>query len=229
LTGALLLAVGRFNFDYQAWLAYPGILAVAGASMVLVVDLTGSLISDRYAAFLLTPVLLAVYSFMASLRDRRKQIYAAVWTLAVIVVSGCTLWSTYSAGAKTGDWKRVAAYIEAREGAAQPILVFRANEALPLARYYDGVNSLVPIPHPIDFDTWAIGRDLLRSPQQIAAALTPAQRRAHYVWLVRSDTCSWLGIDYHCGVLDTFVHRSFKVVSSKQFVDSHVELLERVR
>jgi hypothetical protein len=59
----------------------------------------------------------------------------------------------YKNPVKTYDYKSVARFIGEIEKPNEPILIYRPAIALPLNYYYEGENKIVPIPHPVNFDS----------------------------------------------------------------------------
>jgi hypothetical protein len=104
---------------------------------------------------------------------------------------------TYSSPAKTGDWARVGAYLMTAEKRDQPILVFQPLSAVPLACYYKGVNSLLPIPQPEAFRVFHDPDSLLKDEKQIASVLAQVPGDKDRIWVVTDELCwktSWRNI-----------------------------------
>ncbi|MGI8737894.1 MAG: hypothetical protein ACR2KS_11555 [Candidatus Eremiobacter antarcticus] len=224
-----VLAAGRFRFAAAQWAPVPVTIAIAAFLMLLVVTQVGSYqINDRYAAFLLTPAVFATFSYFEYVRFERKQWCIGVFTIVSIATGLWGLWTLFGSGAKSGDWKRVAAYVESHERPGQPILIFPASQALPLAHYYNGLNAVIPIPRAIRFQNWNARQNVLVDAREIRKALSPSERAAPALWLLRYDECSWAAIDYNCHALDEFVRRHYTLQASQAFVGTRVELLRRV-
>jgi hypothetical protein len=177
----------------------------------------------RHAASLYFPSTLSVFALFSFLSAPVERRTAVAWSCAVVALSLLTLGRTYSALAKPGDWARVAAYIHARETPDEPIVVFEAENALPLAYYYRGLNRIVPIPHGIDFHRYQVTRFVIHDQAELMVAM-PSERR---LWLVTAGWCSASNVQFGCAKLEQFVSRRYRVESDVKFYGAEVRGLER--
>src|SRR5580704_14874814 len=148
---------------------------------------------------------------------------ALAWSCVALLASTATLVQTYAPLAKPGDWVRATAYLRAHERPREPIVVFEAENALPLAHYYNGPNRVVAIPRGVDFRRYDVSGFVLHSTSEVEAAVPPAPR----VWLVTAGECSSANIRFGCDVLERFVATRYRVVSDVSFYGSRIRLLRR--
>lgn len=129
---------------------------------------------------------------------------------------------------KHGDPYRVAQYLMAAEKPNQPILVFNAEAALPLAYYYSGKNLLIPLPKAEDFKAYDLREFVLNSETEIWDNLDKIPGNKEYVWLVENGVCKYGNYEYNCPLLENFVNKYFSVENNQEFAySSRARLLHR--
>jgi Dolichyl-phosphate-mannose-protein mannosyltransferase len=178
-------------------------------------------ILDRHAASLYLPATLSVFALIASLPAEHRQRAALGWCAAVVLLSLATLGRTYASGANDGDWIRVTRYLQANERAGEPIAMFEAENALPLAYYYRGPNRIVPIPQAVDFSHYDVAAFVVRNNAQLEAAFPRGIR----LWLVTAGGCASASIEFGCPTLEGFIRERYNVQSDTAFHGSRVRLL----
>jgi len=204
-----------------------GIFAASFVLFALALYEAKAPIATRHAAMLFVPVMLAAFAVPTALREPARERAAIALALLIIGSSAVTLAATYRHGSQLGDWRRVAAYLEAHERPGQPILVFEAESSLPLSYFYRGPNPIVPLPAPVQFDTYDSARFVLHNGAEISAALARVPGAHPTIWLAFRAQCSWLNLDYGCGVLERYVKENYQTLSKVQFYGSELQLLRR--
>jgi hypothetical protein len=184
---------------------------------------TGVHVLDRHAASLYLPCILSVFAILTFLRKPLQERAALAWSCVALLASTATLVQTYAPLAKPGDWVRATAYLRAHERPREPIVVFEAENALPLAHYYHGPNRIVAIPRGVDFRRYDVSGFVLHSTSEVEAAVPPAPR----LWLVTAGECRSANIRFGCDVLERFVATRYRVVSDVSFYGSRIRLLRR--
>lgn len=114
----------------QLWLLVA--IPVIAASALVMVSLTRSLIVPRYAAWLLTPVLLAVAAGMDALPRR-------VWTrglFSIVVIGSASALAAQFRTREKEDWRSLAAILEHEPACRGPLAFDQDSPPLGLA-YYD--------------------------------------------------------------------------------------------
>jgi hypothetical protein len=210
-------------------LAMP-LLAVAagGALFAIVVTLAHQPITARYSIGLFPVALLCVYAAFALLPINPRLWLLAGWTALVGTTGILTLSTEYRDLAKIGDWQRVASYIQANERPGEPIITFESQASLPLAIYYHGPNKIVPLPRPMDFQRYDLRTVALHSPSDVSRVFDSLAPSDGNVWLVTTDFCRRVPIDFKCDLLDRYVAQHYVVLSNQAFYWSRVKLLARI-
>ncbi len=180
------------------------------------------LLQVRHTTVLFLPVNFAALSIVA-LADKRKAVLS--WTLVALLFSTTALYFHYTPLAKSGDWRKVAAYLMSVEKPEQTILVFHAGAALPLERYYGGKNALVPLPRENTFERFDFHDYVLRDEREIPAALERTPGSHEQIWLVTDGDCGFADLNYHCEILEGFVSKYYTVEETQYFHGSTVRLL----
>ncbi|MDE2572986.1 MAG: glycosyltransferase family 39 protein [bacterium] len=225
IVGAYLLR--RYRTD-SGQLLIPALFAAAFFIFAVAVYVGKMHVLYRHGALLLVPALLTPFALLTCFREPARTRAVRAVGLTILAASVLTLFLSYRHGAKPGDWRRVAAYLDRHVKQGQPILVFEPWEALPLDYYYRGSNEIVAIPRPIDFKGYDVDDLVLRNDAQIVAALArvPGDRRT--LWLVTMTTsCQEWHLDYGCGVLESYVSRHYRTLERQPFYGSEVRLLVR--
>jgi hypothetical protein len=185
--------------------------------------LSGVHVLDRHAAALYVPATLSIFAVLATVRFQSGRRAVLVWSALAMVLSLVTLVETYRHLAKPGDWVRVAEYLRAHERTGEPIAVFEAENALPLAYYYAGANRIVPIPHGVDFQRYDVSRFVIENEAELQSTV-PGESR---LWLVTSGECASANVQFGCNRLEDFVARRYRIVSDAQFLGTRIRLIER--
>ncbi|MGA2531542.1 MAG: hypothetical protein ABSG19_00755 [Candidatus Aminicenantales bacterium] len=183
------------------------------------------LVNTRHTTVLFIPALLLLVAALSLLpADRRRK--SAIGALLVMALANAIyMVGEYSPMAKFGDSRRVAEYIANNEVSGQPILVFISELALPFAYYYSGKNIVIPIPDKAPTTYYDVNDFALKSEQDITRAVDREGLRPEYVWVVTWGLCEYLGVDYHCEILEKYIQNSFTVEDDKSFYHSRVRLL----
>jgi hypothetical protein len=178
----------------------------------------------RHTAVLFLPSILLAFSVIALIPVRKGVLIGA---LVMSVFNVVSLSTTYETLKKARNWDQVVAFIGEREEAGQPILVFHAGAALPLAYYYRGPNALVPLPRENSFETFDIRDYVLRDEQEIFDTLARTPGGHEEFWLITDGVCHYLGVEYNCPALEEFVNKYYAVENSRVFANTQVRLLRR--
>ncbi len=161
---------------------------------------------------------------IALFKEPTRRRGALIWTCATVLFSIVSLFITYGALAKPGDWIRTAAYIQSREHPGEPIIVFQAENAVPFVYYYRGPNVIVAIPHPVDFHRYDVRQFVLHDAAQIDAALSKVPHGRRF-WLIKAGGCNFATLQYGCDVLERYVRSRFVTESAKELYGSEVRSL----
>ncbi|MFM7426200.1 MAG: hypothetical protein ACKO7W_14620 [Elainella sp.] len=240
LTG-LLLGLGILLRYRRRLMASPSVIALLVLVVSIAPVLVGlvwwadavTLISPRYFYPLFIPVLFLSFALVGLIQSGTA---VRLWGCSLLALSAAALVVTYASLSTEGDWKRVASYVMQHEQAGQPVLVFSGESLLPLSHYYRGPNPLVPIPRPMSLEVYNMDSQILRSPDEIATALTTLPGSKDQIWLVQELDYSRAGpatgcqpdnTRFNCQILETFVQEHYSVEQSQLFHRSLVRSLRR--
>jgi mannosyltransferase len=176
---------------------------------------------NRHAASLYVPATLGVFSALTFLRPGLRERATTAWFCVAMLASTIALAQTYAPLAKPGDWLRATAYLRAHERPGEPIVVFEAENALPLAYYYHGPNTITAIPHAVDFRHYDVTRFVVHDEAELRVSLP----RARELWLVTAGECASANIAFGCPVVERTVAADYRVEDDAAFFGSRVRLL----
>jgi hypothetical protein len=182
-------------------------------------------ILDRHAASLYLPSLLSIFAVLTFLRASVRRRASLIWCVVALAASMAALVKTYAPLAKPGDWVRATAYLQANESPNEPVAVFEAENALPFAYYYHGLNRITAVPRSVDFNGYNISRFVIADPAELETVLPRAAR----IWLVTAGECRSANVRFGCDELEGFVGRHFRVESDARFYGARIRLLYRAQ
>jgi uncharacterized membrane protein len=217
----LVAAATRKNFTPSGDAPILVTTAFAFAIFTVATYASGVRVLDRHAAMLYLPSILSVFAVLTFVRQPLGRRAVLGWLCIAIAASCVALVRTYSPMAKPGDWIRVAAYIRAHERPGEAIVVFEAENALPLAYYYSGSDRVVPIPHGVDFSRYDVTQFVIHNDRELENALPPASR----IWMVTAGDCTSLNVNFGCNRLERYVLQHYRVDSTATFYGARVRLL----
>ena len=203
---------------------------VSGFFIVLILKIIGENLHTRYIYLMYLPLVFSLYSILkiSNFLGRKKtHQFLTIWTVIILIFNFSSLYFTYKPMAKLGDYNRVASYIIAHEKPNQPILVFHAELALPLAYYYFGENQIVTIPKGQDFIKYDLHDFVLKNENQIFDAIANTGSDGKNIWLLTDGICNYLDIDFNCNILDDFINKYYTEKLQINFYRSSLKFLER--
>ena len=115
----------------------------------------------------------------------------------------------------TYDFNSIARYIEKIEKPNEPILMYRANNALPFNYSYKGINKIVPLPHPVNFDSnYLVSIKDTNELRQLLSDIKPQSGS----YLMISDTTKFeTTLDMHRQMVKDFLYKNYKVTLDTLF------------
>ncbi|HKU81499.1 MAG TPA: hypothetical protein VJP76_04940, partial [Candidatus Tumulicola sp.] len=222
------VVAGRRAFLRRGPVAAIVLIAASAAIYAAAVYVLGTHFDYRYGAFLFVPWVVAVFSGFAWWAPPAANRGAAAFAALMLCISAAVLAHTYRAGAKIGDWRRVSAYLESHVDGPQTILVFQAENAVPLAYYYRGPGRIVAIPRPVDFRSYDVAQFVVRNGSDVRRAIDAAGN-PHELWLVTAGACHSLNVRYGCGIVSDYVAAHYRTVEQARFFQADVRRLVRLR
>ncbi len=222
--GALLIM--RRWFTPRGAFMLPAMTIAAAALLAIILYVEHERIINRHVAFMFVPITLSVYAILTFLREPMRRRAVAVWScIAILVGLGCSYF-TYRALAKPGDWERVTAFIHATELPKEPILVFEAEDTLPLSYYYHGPNRIIGVPREIDYTKYDVSEFVVNSKNDLDRAVWPIPL-AHPFWFIVSGWCSDGNTAFGCNIVERYIEHRLTTLADHSFYGSRVRLVER--
>lgn len=219
------IVAGRAAFQKRGPVLALSLIVAAALVYAAAVYVLKTHFDYRYGAFMFVPWVVAVFSCFGWWTPRTAARGAAAFAALMLVVSAGVLANTYRAGAKIGDWRRVGAYLQTHVDGPQTILVFQAENAVPLAYYYRGPGRIVAIPRPVDFRSYDVAQFVVRDGTDVRRAIDAAGDPRD-VWLVTAGACHSLNVRYGCDVVRDYVAAHYRTVEQAHFFHADVRRLE---
>jgi uncharacterized membrane protein len=222
-----LMTKYRQNLRDEHLLTGTLIFVVTAFFLTAMLFVNHELVNTTHTTVLFLPSLLLPTAALSIVPSTRRRTSAIALLSAMLLANGIYMVGEYSPMAKFGDSRRVATYIAGNEESGQPILVFIAELALPLEYYYSGTNRIIPIPDKVPDTSYDLNYFALKSTQDIAMAIEREGLHPESFWVVSWGLCKYLGVDYHCEILEEFIREAFTVEDDKAFFHSRVRLIRR--
>jgi hypothetical protein len=157
-------------------------IAAYGACMAALFVTVGPLgVGERHTAGLLVPALLALVATPAAAFGRNE--VRAFFAFLIVSNVAATVLSQIVPLAKDCDCRHVAETIERREAPREPILVFPAEDALPLSVYYRGQNRLLAVPTPPSYERWDQTAFVIHSANEVAELVESNAPQSRGLWV----------------------------------------------
>jgi hypothetical protein len=208
-------------------IVFLAVTAVTGSAFSLLAwQLGWRSMLERHALPILLPAYLCLYGIVSLYAEAPRRKVLVVWTATVGLTCAVGFHALFHPMAKPGDWKRVAAFIEANEQTQEPILVFPAMSAHPLSYYYKGANDIVAIPRPEAFIRYNHPDDALKNEFEIMAALDQVPYDVDSAWVIvdcNPEHCADLGRNHNLDILERFIAASYTVEESRDFFGVYVQ------
>ena len=178
-----------------------GVVALLGAHLLLLHVVSHEVVQQRHTVFYFLPLQLALLVAVATLGGRRLLLAVA---LVLTLVNAAGTFGRLGRLAKTGDWARVAAYLEAHERPGEPVLVFVPDGVYPFEWHYGGCNRLIPVPRPVSLRRYDPAARVLSGTAPLAAALAEVAEPGGTFWLVDDEAKRDLSVVYRREQLEAF-------------------------
>lgn len=210
LAGGIALTLLRQRRDTMTTSAVAGCcgyLAIAGCFVVVVQMLGGGLVAERHYSLLLIPTVIAVSCGVYFTGGTRAIQGFACLAIPFMLAS---LPVRYPHFTKAGDWQRVASLIMNHESDHQPVIVFTPAAARAVDFYYQGKNSLIPLPQAQTSDRYAPQDFFLHSQDAVAHCVNRATPDHSTLWLVLDS--------------EQFENRGFGAEHLKSYIDQQYDI-----
>lgn len=231
IVSSALFVAGRYRYriQFSHWLFW-GILLVLCIGFLITFEFSDS-IHFRHSCVMAVPVLFALISTYTLAQNSTRRIIFTLWLIMTLILNTFSLVSAYAPLTKVGDYARVAKYLETHEIRSQPVLVFSPEIKLALSYYYDGVNQLIALPKPEDFQSYDTGDFMLTREQEIRQALKFTSFPPQTLWLVTDTSHITRNDTYHQSykILEAFINKYYSIKINQEFNGSNIKQLEQNR
>jgi hypothetical protein len=147
---------------------------------------------------------------------------------ALVVMCSVSSYLRFRPLAKLGDYRDVAAYLEAHEAPNEPIVIAVSHTEYPLRVYYDGVNPLVPVPVHDPLKTYDVPTWSIQNQQQVLDALSDiASGQSIWVFTDRGPDATFAGYKLNLDILEAVLADGFKLESEQDFYMAKVRKYRR--
>lgn len=184
------------------------------------------IIAPRYEAVLCIPLLATAYTALGALRSSLRPLVTRTLVAAYCIATAISLFLVYRADAKTGDWARVGAYLEANVRSGDVVAVMDNASFLPFSHYFHAAVRTVPIPRPVQYDHYRTGEFVIHSEDEVRHSIGTHALGGHRLWLVVDTSCRWRNPDHGCRYLESVVSQQYRTIDRRAFYESTVRLLE---
>jgi hypothetical protein len=116
----------------------------------------------------------------------------------------------------TYDFNSIAHYIEKIEEPNEPILMYRANNALPFEYSYHGVNKIIPLPNPVNFNSNYLTN--IRDTLQLRSLLSNIKPQSRNFLMISDTTKFETTLDMHRKMVSDFIYRNYDVTLDTLFL-----------
>jgi uncharacterized membrane protein len=165
----------------------------------------------------LIPLHLAIASIAARVPQRR--FLAAKGFMGALTIL-CVISSTISFApmAKVGDYRRVAAFLEAEEEPGERIFVAVSHAEYPLRVYYNGENEIVPVPFHDDLTYYDPRLWRIHTSEEVVDVLaTVKSGESFWVFTDRPRDDDFLGVPTNLHLLEDVLDVGFELQSERDF------------
>lgn len=232
LTGVAVLASlwlnrSRVTAETRALWA---IVAVVVGFYALAVWFQGEIDSIRHFTVGAVPMVFALAA-IACLYIKEQRRALLVFAAATFGVSCVASFQMFKPLAKGGDFTRAAQYLEDNEGPGEPIVVLAAYAALPLDYYYEGVNTLVPLPEPYVYEEYDSDKWRLESEEAVRARIASTPSEDGYIWVYTvyrpNEEINWADVDMHFDYLENVLAKDYELDRQADFFGASVRAYKR--
>jgi hypothetical protein len=173
------------------------------------------------------PLHLTVVAVADRFGPRRRAVLAGFMATLLVLCAGASF-LRYRPLAKIGDYRRVAEYLEEKEQPNEPILVAASHAEYPLRVYYDGVNTIIPIPGHDDLATYDVNKWMIHDPQEIVDALSGVAAGGHFwVFTDRPPEAEWSNHPLNFQMIEDVLNDGFVLESEQDFYKAEVRKFRR--
>lgn len=187
-----------------------------------------TLFHPRHNMVLFLPAVLSMVAALSLIPGRTRVQVLRLFSILLLSVYGITLVNSYMPLAKTGDYVRVASFINNNESPGQPILVFNPEVEMTFRHYYRGPNQLVALPKPESFEEFNWQDLVIKKEEDLVTTLSKLPSR-EAVWLLMDN--KWLKnspiYQESYDIIEGFVEAHYHTDINHDFYGSNLRLLKQ--
>jgi hypothetical protein len=176
----------------------------------------------KHCSIIFIPMVIAGFSVLQLANNRAL---FCVWFFMSVIFYSASLFDTYAAMSKPGDWVRVASHIMHDEKPNEPIMIFRNEFVLPFCQYYTGPNLVVPVPVKPDLQTYNLRAEVLHNEEEIDNIISKILSDDQQFWLITLPNSPLRGVDFHPEVLENYIKKHCSTIETMQFSPTKVRLM----
>jgi len=198
------------NWQYAkgAQINYINILIMSVLFILTIKILAPDSVQNRHLAVLMVPAIIAFTSIFNLKLGTKLQLFIF---FVLFFNYSLALMSQYRGFYKNQDWSEVAGYIEDREEAQQPILVFTNLTAIPFTYHYSGINQIIPIPAPFKYEKDWLNNIVLRNEDDIYNNTNKLPEKVKSYWLLMDSWEEYQGVKFNHHILLNYVEKNFRI------------------
>lgn len=181
-------------------------------------------LTERHLMIMIIPSALALLSITGLYKGEARRLVIAGFTTLWFGFNAYAVYWMFNPMAKSGDYKRVAAYLEDHQRPGDAIAIATSHAALPFRHYYRGSGAVYPLPFEDNYDRYVIERWQFQSPAHVRASIAPAVSKDGILWLFtdRGPDAEYFGLDLNFEYLEEVLSEDFELVSEKDFFNAKV-------
>lgn len=181
-------------------------------------------LTERHLMIMIIPSALALFSVTGLYAARTRRLVIAGFATLWIGFNAYAVYWMFNPMAKSGDYKRVAAYLEEHQRPGAAIAIATSHAALPFRHYYRGSGMVYPLPFEDNYDRYVIERWQFQSPEHVRASIAPAVSKDGILWLFtdRGADAAYFGVDLNFEYLEEVLAEDFDLVSEQNFFNAKV-------
>ncbi len=215
----------KFRFVDEKVLIF-GIFAFTVAAFMLFAYslLGGAYLALRHSSVLFVPLILFIGSLIHNVLPR---ISWKILAVLIMLLFPYSIYKSYPTFAKRGDWKNIAAFIEANEKPNQIIITSQVYDAISLPYHYKGAAKVLPDERFFEWnmeDSFKSENAFKRQTEFIISKIPPDTQE---IWLLTRDGCHLPETAPSCRPLENFVDANYTIEIEKDFYLEKLRLLKR--
>ncbi len=205
--GCVMAVIKRRHSVANSWTSGAVVgFGFAVACFVAATQVLGdTLLAERHFAPILIPtVIFAAYFVDLAGGSKALKCFSCLALVGMFTTTA----TRYPHFAKSGDWHLAAELLTRHEQEEQPVVVFTPPAARAVAHYYNGLNDLIPLPHPQTSDLYAPETFQFKSDSDVDECFRTRVPDHDSIWIIL-DGENFEARGFGAEHLKTFVSRNY--------------------